>query len=47
MLDRREAVRVVDSLRAELRLAMQILDKGEITVVEDNGSVITTWNRNS
>lgn len=29
------------------RLAMQILDKGGITVVEDNGSVITTWNRNS
>jgi hypothetical protein len=47
VLDRREAVRVVDSLQAELRLAMQILDKGGITVVEDNGSVITTWNRNS
>jgi hypothetical protein len=46
VLDRREAIRVVDSLQAELRLAMQVLDKGGITVVEDNGAVITTWNRN-
>jgi hypothetical protein len=28
------------------RLAMHVLDKGGITVVEDNGGVITTWNRN-
>ncbi len=47
VLDRREAVRVVDSLQAELRLAMQALDKGGITVVEDNGAVVTTWNRNA
>ena len=46
ILDRRETIRIVESLQAELRLAMHVLDKGGITVVEDNGGVITTWNRN-
>lgn len=45
VLDRREALRVVESLQAELRLAMHVLDKGGITVVEACGNVITTWNR--
>lgn len=45
VLDRREAKRVVEQLREELRLAMHVLDKGGITVVEADGSVITTWNR--
>lgn len=45
ILDRRETRRVVDALREELRLAMHVLDKGGVTVVEDNGGVITTWNR--
>lgn len=45
VLDRREARRVVESLQAELRLAMHVLDKGGVTVVEDGGGVITTWNR--
>jgi hypothetical protein len=45
ILDRREARRVVESLQAELRLAMHVLDKGGITVVEDGGGVITIWNR--
>ena len=44
VLDRREATRVVEALREELRPAMHVLDKGGITVVEDDGSVITTWN---
>ena len=45
VLDRREAIRVMESLQAELRLARHVLDKGGITVVEDNGEVLTTWNQ--
>ncbi|MEO6080904.1 MAG: DUF4258 domain-containing protein [Steroidobacteraceae bacterium] len=45
ILDRREARRVVESLQAELRLAMHVLDKGGITVVDGQDCVITTWNR--
>lgn len=45
VLDRREALRVVESLQDELRLAMRVLDKGGITVVQADGGVITTWNR--
>jgi len=45
VLDRREARRVVESLQEDLRLAMHVLDKGGLTVVEDDGHVITTWNR--
>ncbi|HWL64246.1 MAG TPA: hypothetical protein VNQ32_15730 [Steroidobacteraceae bacterium] len=45
VLDRREARRVVESLQEDLRLAMHVLDKGGVTVVEDDGHVITTWNR--
>ncbi len=44
VLDRRETRRLVESLQAELRIAMHVLDKGGITVVEDHGAVITTWN---
>ena len=28
----------------ELRVAMHVLDKGGVTVVEEDGGVITTWN---
>lgn len=45
VLDRRETRRVVQALREELRIAMQVLDKGGVTVVEDHGAVVTTWNR--
>jgi hypothetical protein len=45
VLDRREVLRVVESLQADLRLAMHVLDKGGITVVEASGNVVTTWNR--
>lgn len=45
VLDRRETRRLIDSLQEDLRLAMHILDKGGITVVEeDGGTIITTWN---
>lgn len=45
VLDRRETKRLVETLQEDLRLAMHVLDKGGITVVEDNGGVITAWNR--
>ena len=45
VLDRREVRRLVESLQAELRIAMHVLDKGGVTVVEGDGAVITTWNR--
>jgi len=45
ILDRREARRVVESLQEDLRLAMRVLDKGGITVVEGDDGVISTWNR--
>ena len=45
VLDRKESRRVVDSLQQELRLALHVLDKGGITVVEGDGAVITTFNR--
>lgn len=45
ILDRRETRRVVEALQEELRLAMHVLDKGGITVVEDGGGVISTWNQ--
>ena len=44
ILDRREARRIVESLQAELRLAMHVLDKGGVTVVDGDQGVITTWN---
>jgi hypothetical protein len=34
----------VESLQEDLRVAMHVLDKGGVTVVEEDGGVITTWN---
>lgn len=44
VLDRRETRLLVESLQEDLRLAMHVLDKGGVTVVEEDGNVITTWN---
>ena len=44
VMDRRETSRLVDDLREELRVALHILDKGGIAVVEGRGRVITTYN---
>lgn len=46
VLDRRESCRLIQSLQDELRLANRVLDKGGVTVVEVDGAVITTFNRN-
>jgi hypothetical protein len=45
VLDRRESRRLIESLQGELRLAKRVLDKGGVTVVEVEGMVITTFNR--
>ena len=45
VLDRRESRRIVEALQSELRLALRVLDKGGVTVVEAGGRVVTTWNQ--
>jgi hypothetical protein len=45
VLDRQESRRLIESLQDELRLAKRVMDKGGITVVEVEGAVITTFNR--
>jgi hypothetical protein len=44
VMDRRETRRLVDDLREQLRIALHVLDKGGITVVEGDGTVITMYN---
>ncbi|MEP7311498.1 MAG: DUF4258 domain-containing protein [Pseudomonadota bacterium] len=44
VLNRREADRVIESLKEELHLALRVRDKGGIAVVEGSGTVITTYN---
>lgn len=44
VLDRRETRRVIDELHEQLRLALQVMDKGGVTVVEADGTVVTTYN---
>jgi hypothetical protein len=45
VLDRQESRRLINSLQDELRLAKRVMDKGGITVVEMEGAVVTTFNR--
>jgi hypothetical protein len=47
VLDRDASRRLIDELNEELRLAKQILDKGGVTVVEGDATVITTYNLRS
>jgi len=44
VLDRNESRRLIDALNEELRLAKRVLDKGGVTVVEGQDTVITTYN---
>lgn len=44
VLDRNESRRIIERLTEELRLAKRIMDKGGVTVVEGNDTVITTYN---
>jgi hypothetical protein len=44
ILDRNESRRLIDALEEELRLAKRVLDKGGVTVVEGEDTLITTYN---
>ena len=45
VLDRKTSRRLIDELNEELRLAKQVLDKGGVTVVEGEDTVVTAYNR--
>ena len=47
IIDRNGSRRLINELNEELRLAKQVLDKGGVTVVEGNDTVITTYNVNT
>lgn len=44
VLGKRAAGQVIDELMAKLRVLKKIQDKGGVIVVEDGGSLITTYN---
>jgi len=46
VLDRNEARRIIEVLTEELRLAKRVMDKGGVTVVEDQDTLITAYNVN-
>ena len=43
VLDRKESLRLIEELNEELRLAKQVLDKGGVTVVDQEDTVITAY----
>jgi RNA binding exosome subunit len=47
ILDRNESRKLIAALTEELRLAKRALDKGGVTVVEGDDTVITTYNLQS
>jgi hypothetical protein len=44
VLDRNELHELIEQLKEELRLAKRVLDKGGVTVVEGNDTLITAYN---
>jgi hypothetical protein len=44
VLDRKESQRLIEDLTEQMRIAKRVLDKGGVTVVEQNGALITTYN---
>jgi RNA binding exosome subunit len=44
VLDRKTSLKLIDELNEQLRLAKQVLDKGGVTVVEGDDTVITAYN---
>jgi hypothetical protein len=44
VLDRNESRRLIDDLKEELRLAMRVMDKGGITVIDGGDRLITAYN---
>lgn len=43
ILDRKESLRLIESLTEELRLAKQVLDKGGVAVVDQEDTIITAY----
>lgn len=43
-LGRKEAQRAISLLQSQLKTLKKLADKGGITVVFENGMLITTWN---
>lgn len=46
VLDRNESRRIIEELTEQMRLAKRVMDKGGVTVVEQDGALITTYNTN-
>ena len=44
VLDDNESLRLIEKLREDLRLAQRVLDKGGVTVVESNDTLVTAYN---
>ena len=44
VLDRNESRRLIDALKEELRLAMRVMDKGGLTVVDQSDTLVTAYN---
>jgi hypothetical protein len=44
ILRKKEALELLESLRQDMRILMKIIDKGGVTVVAENDSLITTYN---
>jgi Domain of unknown function (DUF4258) len=44
ILGRREALQLLDSFQRQTRVVKKILDKGGVTVVAEDGALITTYN---
>lgn len=47
VLDRKESLRLIAELNEKLRLAKQVLDKGGVTVVDQEDTVITAYSLQS
>jgi hypothetical protein len=47
ILDRNTSRRLIDELTEELRLAKKVLDKGGVTVVEGDDTIIMAYNVNT
>lgn len=44
VLGRKDAIRLLDELRAQEAVLKKIIDKGGMVIVSDNGTLITTYN---
>ncbi len=47
ILKRKDAEQLLAKMKREMRVLKKILDKGGVVIVEDNNTLITTYNCNS